>query len=115
VINLSTDEPLGVRLDGPRPRPGGRIGVGGRRLDDELTPDQREQRGSYMGCIAGAPSFSEYREGLAEAGFEDISITPTHGLTDGMHAAIIRAVRTASQRGPGAPREPPLVPGGRCC
>ena len=44
-----------------------------------------------MGCIAGALSIGEYRDGLAAAGFTDITITPTHQVADGMHSAIIRA------------------------
>jgi len=47
----------------------------------------------YAGCIAGAPSFAEYREGLTRAGFTGITITPTHQVGDGVHAAIIRAAR----------------------
>ena len=46
-----------------------------------------------MGCIAGALSFTEYRDGLAQAGFTAISIAPTHEVIDGMHSAIVRAVR----------------------
>ena len=43
--------------------------------------------------IAGALSFTEYREGLEVAGFTDISITPTHAVADGMHSAIVHAVK----------------------
>jgi hypothetical protein len=42
---------------------------------------------------AGAPSFAEYRAGLSVAGFTGITITPTHQVGDGVHAAIIRAFR----------------------
>ncbi|WP_406178344.1 hypothetical protein [Streptomyces sp. NBC_00996] len=28
---------------------------------DARTPEQRAERGDYVGCIAGAPSFAEYR------------------------------------------------------
>ena len=38
-------------------------------------------------------SFTEYTAGLAEVGFTDISLTPTHQAADGMHAAIIRATK----------------------
>ena len=44
-----------------------------------------------MGCIAGALSIGEYRDGLAAAGFIDITIIPTHQVADGMHSAIVRA------------------------
>ena len=49
--------------------------------------------GGQVGCIAGAASSAEYRDGLARAGFTGISITPTHQVADGVHAAIIRAAR----------------------
>lgn len=35
------------------------------------------ERGSDIGCVAGALSVNEYRTGLAAAGFTDITITPT--------------------------------------
>jgi hypothetical protein len=50
-------------------------------------------RGARAGCIAGAPSFAEYRGGLARAGFTDITITHAHQVGDGVHSAIIRAVK----------------------
>lgn len=60
---------------------------------DELTPSERVEKGSYVGCIAGAPSFSGYREELTSAGFVDASIEPTHLETDQMYGAIIRAAK----------------------
>jgi arsenite methyltransferase len=93
VINLSTDRPA-VFAEGFRVlRPGGRLGITDILAEDHLTPDQRIQRGAEAGCIAGVPSFAEYRDGLARAGFTDVSITPTHEAGDGLHSAIIRAAR----------------------
>jgi hypothetical protein len=60
---------------------------------DHLTPAQQRERGAKAGCIAGAPSFTEYRDGLTLAGFTGIVITPAHQVGDGAHSAIIRAVR----------------------
>jgi hypothetical protein len=57
------------------------------------TASQRAERGSYVGCIAGALSMREYNDGLATAGFIDITITPTHPVAEGMHSATIRAVK----------------------
>jgi arsenite methyltransferase len=48
---------------------------------------------SHVGCIAGALSFSDYREGLARAGFTSIRITPTHQVIAGMHSAAVQAVK----------------------
>ena len=96
VINLSTDKPAVFAETFRVLKPGGRIGVSDVVADDSLTPDQRGERGDYVGCIAGALSFAEYREGLQAAGFTDISITPTHAVVDGMHSAIVRAVKPAA-------------------
>lgn len=92
VINLSTDKPAVFREMARVLRPGGRIGVTDVVADDHLTPADRERRGSFVGCIAGALSFSEYSELLLAAGFEEISVAPTHRVADGMHSAIVRAV-----------------------
>ena len=74
-------------------RPGGRLGITDILAEDHLTPAQRLGRGGQAGCIAGAPSVTEYRDGLTRAGFTSITITPTHQVADGVHAAIIRAAR----------------------
>jgi arsenite methyltransferase len=93
VINLSADK-KGVFDEMLRVlRPGGRIGVSDVVSSDALSPEERAQRGSYVGCIAGALSFSEYASGLHGAGLIDISISPTHAVADGMFSAIVKATK----------------------
>jgi ubiquinone/menaquinone biosynthesis C-methylase UbiE len=95
VINLSTNKQA-VFAEAHRVlRPGGRLGVSDVVAEDRLTADERAERGSYVGCIAGALSTSEYRAGLEAAGFVSIEIESTHEVADGMHAAIIRATKPA--------------------
>ncbi|MFI1452401.1 arsenite methyltransferase [Streptomyces roseus] len=109
VINLSTDKAAVFAETFRVLKPGGRLGVSDVVADDALTPDQRAERGDYVGCIAGALSFAEYREGLEAAGFTDISIAPTHAVADGMHSAIVRAVKpdvTGAACGVAAGRSP---------
>jgi ubiquinone/menaquinone biosynthesis C-methylase UbiE len=93
VINLSTDKPAVFAETFRVLTPGGRIGVSDIVADDALSPAQRAERGDYAGCIAGALSFAEYRQGLEAAGFTGITITPTHQVADEMHSAIIRAAK----------------------
>lgn len=95
VINLSVDKPAVFAETFRVLRPGGRIGVSDVVADDTLTPEQRAERGDYVGCIAGALSFAEYRQGPAAAGFTDVEITPTHPVADGMHSAIVHATKPA--------------------
>ncbi|MGW1150838.1 arsenite methyltransferase [Streptomyces rubiginosohelvolus] len=115
VINLSTDKPAVFAEMFRVLAPGGRIGISDVVADDQLGPDQRAERGDYVGCIAGALSFTEYREGLASVGFTNIELTPTHAVADGMHSATVRAVKpmTPTDTATQAPAE--TASSGACC
>jgi SAM-dependent methyltransferase len=93
VINLSTDKPSVLREIGRVLKPGGRIGISDVVAEDRLEPEQRAERGSYVGCIAGALSTSEYTDGLRAAGFADVTVEFTHEVADGMHGAIVKATK----------------------
>jgi len=95
VVNLSTDKQRVLHEIYRVLRPGGRIGISDVVAEDRLSPSERAERGSYVGCIAGALSQSEYELGLETAGFADISVRFTHRVADGMHSAIVQAVKTA--------------------
>ncbi|MCU1647845.1 MAG: methyltransferase protein [Nocardia sp.] len=93
VINLSADKPAVFAQTFRVLRPGGRFGVTDVVAEDHLTPQDRLERGSHIGCIAGALTSAEYRAGLAEAGFTGIEITATHEVAEGMHSAIVKAIK----------------------
>jgi SAM-dependent methyltransferase len=91
VVNLSPEKDKVLSEIARVLRPGGRIGISDVVAEDHLTPADRADRGSYVGCIAGAMSISEYRDGLAAVGLEDVDVELTHAVADGMHGAIVRA------------------------
>src|SRR5918911_875430 len=89
VINLSVDKPAVLAEIGRVLKPGGRLGISDVVAEDRLSPEERAERGSYVGCIAGALSRTEYEQGLAAAGFEQVSVAfthQTHQLADGLHS-----------------------------
>jgi arsenite methyltransferase len=103
VINLSVDKPAVLTEIARVLKPGGRVGVSDIVAEDHLTPEQRGERGSYVGCIAGALSKGEYEAGLAAAGFEQVSVDFTHEVADGVHGAIVKAVKTREPERKGLP------------
>lgn len=93
VVNLSTS-PADVVGEMFRVlSPGGRVNVSDVVADDRLSPAERAERGSYVGCVAGALSEDEWLRSMRDAGFVDVEVGRTHEVADGMYAATVRAVR----------------------
>jgi SAM-dependent methyltransferase len=114
VINLSVDK-AAVFVEIARVlKPGGRLGISDIVAEDRLAPEDRAARGSYVGCIAGALSTGEYEALLDAAGFEHVSIELTHEVADGMHGAIVKAVKTHEPEKRGLPSIASAAEAG-CC
>ncbi|MFG1708384.1 arsenite methyltransferase [Nonomuraea sp. M3C6] len=99
VINLSDDKGAVLAEAFRVLRPGGRFGVSDVVVDGEAGPGQRQAAEQRIGCVAGALPVREYRELLGAAGFVGVRITLTADHGDGVHSAIVQAVKPAA--GPG--------------
>ena len=91
VVNLSPDKAAVLSEAARVLVPGGRVGITDIVADEGLTAQERAERGSWAGCIAGALTVTEYQHLLTAAGFVDIEITRTHEVVPGMSSAIVRA------------------------
>lgn len=74
VINLAPDKPAVFREIARILKPGGRLAISDIALKRPLPADLAADVMAFVGCIAGAISFDDYRTGLAAAGFAAVEI-----------------------------------------
>ena len=74
VINLAPDKRAVFREIARVLRPGGRLAVSDIALKRPLPPEIGNDLMAYVGCVAGAISTEDYRQGLLEAGFAEVAI-----------------------------------------
>jgi arsenite methyltransferase len=77
VINLSADKDQVLAEAFRVLRPGGKFAVSDIVVRGDVPPDLRRNIELWIGCVAGALEESEYRQKLANAGFEAIDLEPT--------------------------------------
>ena len=101
VINLSADKPRVLREAFRVLKPGGRFAVSDvvRRRSD-IPEEMARNVELWVGCIAGALQEEEYKQLLAQSGFEGISIEPTRiyefeGAEGAFMSGFIRATKPA--------------------
>jgi arsenite methyltransferase len=91
VLNLSGDKPKVLAEAARVLRPGGRFAVSDVIAGPDMDQATRADLAAYTGCIAGALTEDEFREGLEAAGFAEIEIRRTHRVHEHASSAIIRA------------------------
>jgi arsenite methyltransferase len=74
VLNLAPDKPAVFREIARVLKPGGRVAISDIALKQELPEAVAKSIAAYVGCIAGAITIDDYREGLVAAGFEHVEI-----------------------------------------
>jgi SAM-dependent methyltransferase len=77
VINLSADKDRVLAEAFRVLKPGGRFAVSDVVVRGEVPAEIRRNVELWIGCVAGALEETEYRDKLAKAGFESISVEPT--------------------------------------
>jgi SAM-dependent methyltransferase len=77
VINLAPDKAAVFREMHRVLKPGGRLAVSDIALKQKLPEELVRDMLAYVGCIAGAISIEDYRQGLEAAGFSSVQVVDT--------------------------------------
>lgn len=77
VINLATDKDAVFREIARVLKPGGRLAVSDIALKRELPAELENDLMAYVGCISGAISIDDYKNGLSKAGFLGVEVIDT--------------------------------------
>jgi len=77
VINLSADKDRVLKEAFRVLKPGGRFAVSDVVTRGEVQPEIRKSVLLWVGCLAGALDEKDYRNRLADSGFEQVEVEPT--------------------------------------
>jgi arsenite methyltransferase len=116
VLNLSGDKPRVLAEAARVLKPGGRFAISDVIASPDMAAATRADMAAYTGCIAGALTEQEFRDGLAGAGLVDVEIAETHKVHEHATSAIIRARKAPSTPAAAStPRRVELFEPAMCC
>ena len=93
VVSLSIDKEAVFAEASRVLRSGGRLAVADVVADVEAAPEHRADLDSWVSCLAGALTRSQYRSALEAAGFSGVSIEQSHPVGEGFASVLVRAVK----------------------
>ena len=114
VINLASDKGAVFREIARILKPGGRLAVSDIALKKALPPEIGNDLMAYVGCVAGAIQIGDYRSGLAEAGFAEVTVIAS-GADLNAYAKVEGQAGCCSPAMTVQSSTPLVVGGGACC
>jgi SAM-dependent methyltransferase len=115
VLNLSGDKPKVLAEAARVLKPGGRFAISDVIASPDMDDATRSDMAAYTGCIAGALTEQEFRDGLAAVGLVDVEIRETHQVHEHAASAIIRARKSADVSAAASSRRIELFEPAMCC
>lgn len=109
VINLAPDKPAVFREIARVLKPGGGLAVSDIVLKKPLPPELGDSVMAYVGCIAGAITIDEYKNGLKDAGLSHVEVIDSGADLN----AYAKAENTSTCCGPTVTQIKPVSLGGR--